>query len=59
MEMTFLGDATSAVVRLDESDQQVTAVRLNVEGVSAFGDLQIGDSVQLACEPTAVHALVR
>ena len=57
-ELTYLGDTTSALVRLDGTDQHLTAVRLNIEGVRPFGEIQPGDSVHLAWESGAAQLLL-
>jgi len=58
-EVTYLGEATTAAVRLEGTDQQVTALRLNVEGVRPFGDARPGDRVKVSWEPGAARVLVR
>ena len=59
LELTYLGDMVSALVRLNETDQHVNVLRLNVDGSHSFGELRPGDSVRLAWDTEAAQVLVQ
>ncbi len=59
LELTYLGDMVSALVRLNETNQHVNVLRLNVDGAHSFGELRPGDSVRLAWDTEAAQVLVQ
>lgn len=59
LELIYLGDMVSALVRLNGTEQHVNVLRLNADKFRPFGELKPGDTVHLDWDADAVQILVK
>ena len=59
LELTYLGDMVSALVRLNGTDQHLNVLRLNIDRGHPFGELKPGDPIRLGWDAEAAQVLAQ